>query len=179
MSADLFNGENEPLPPRFLPREPGVYTPTDHFRKRIDDDTRVVTKEMVEEAIRKGEVREDSAGCWRFVGEVPGMKCHVACGVDERRHVVVVTAYTMVTDAKEAIIDSGFDRHAVKCSAFRDSICTDGWFGDEIRDMSFSPPLEVYGHSIYTESGSTKVRCERCGGVFSRKAPLKMDRCQA
>lgn len=179
MSTDGLGGDPGRFPARFLPREPGVYTPSNHFQSRARDDTRVVSTEMAERAIRGGLVEEDSHGKWRFVNPEPGLECHVACAVSNERRLVVVTGWTTVEDAETAIIDGGFDRHAVKSSAFRDIVCTEGPFAPEIRDVSFNPPVEVYEHLLYTESGENRVRCERCGGSFTRRGTLKLEPCEA
>lgn len=84
------------------PREPSVYTETDHFADAFDDDMRFITREMVDQTIIRGRdyMRQGGPGKMRRKFEYDGVDAVVVIALDQP---VLITAWTEVRSWARAL----------------------------------------------------------------------------
>ena len=177
-SSQELGSDPGPLPDEAFPTDPAKYTRTEHFENRAADDDRLVTDELVANAIKYGELQSGGEGSWKFVKGETGLDIHVVCALGNELNPAVVTAYADVWNGAKAIINGQFDNRRVKVELFRNVINRPGRFDDRLRTMSLTPAHRVKGHNLKTHSGDWFVECVDCGKQFHSKDEIVRSGCE-
>lgn len=162
------------------PRTPSVYAQTDHFRQRLHQQGRYVSVPIATEAIRRGQMRWNTADGWRFALVKDGVRYVVVVSDTETQSPVVVTGWTAIDDWETARDSSRWDETDLQTIRLRADLSSyrDEQIPDRIRPRAVDRPFEIGGHRVMTHAGSGSVECVECGGRFRSKAALTERHCR-
>lgn len=162
-------------------RDPGAYSLTDHFRRRLRQNGRYVTLPLTSEAIREGQLRWNRTDGWRFSLVRDGVRFVVVVGDTATRSPVVVTGWSEIESWTTAATSDRWresDLHTIQLRADL-SATPDEQIPLRIRPRAVEHPLEIGPHRITTEAGLASVVCADCCGRYRSKDALLSSRCDS
>lgn len=163
-------------------RVPGEYKETPHVRRRLLCSRRPITREDVNEAIKKGRVTDnptDRPGSWWFEHVVDGMRIVVVVGADRYQPTLSkITAFVGIEDAVEAWEADRWSTDDYMVAALLQYLMGDSKVGIHRKRVHVTDPVPYHGHRVIWKDGHTDPYCIECCRVIKSKKHAKRLKCE-
>lgn len=168
-----------------VPRKPRFFKRTGHLLDRLEDPVRPIRDDMVEDAIRNGDVGEnldrDTDVTWRFIHEIDGVNVIVVVEEDQivGQDLRLVTAFCEVTDYDTATADwTRWSTHDVDVMVLLATLTGDPRDGKELEDVGVDYPVNYHDHRLVCYSSESAAYCVTCRKVGESKRYFEAAPCK-
>jgi len=155
-----------------IPDDPCQLAWTVHFGRRVIEEIRLPTLNMVAETLALGELCGWYDQGYRITHEVDGVETIVVISFDWHTHPVLVTAFPDVIDLPQAHLSSRYTdpeiTHSFAQKCFEESDPLDERFEQLGIDREY--PFPISDHRLITEPGRQEAICVDCGAELIGKA---------
>lgn len=161
--------------PPHPPKNPTKYTESDHFKQRLKQPGRYITRDEVNQLIKNGNWTWEQHN-WKITAIISGLKFTAVISTHTTE---IVTAYIAVTNKQKAKYNPHYTTEQINTMTLRTKLA---WNPNQLtpqyyKTITINTPFHLRNHTVHTPKNQDTLQCTQCNYTAHKKEQFATKKC--